>query len=230
MRKTVLLAMIGLGVGVLAAVSCRRSDIRTAVIDVPQMADSRAIRIVTNAALDEVVGQYDDTQNRCEIDLSKGIVLYHESQNLQSPAYQRLIEARIREVGFEVRVVGSRLNPPPLVLTDDGPIQLWPNRFTAVIMVPDMKTATDANIVVDAIAYARIGGDDPRVVVKRDSRRVIATYESIRLSFSNIEYAIACVGFDANTVPANLGREDSIPHGWTPVTLADSRKKDQATG
>ena len=219
MNKRYVLCAALLGAGLLAAVSCRRSDMRTAVVDVPQMSDATSVRIVTNAALDEVVGQYDGIQNQYEVDLTKKLVLYHESQRLLSPEYQRQIEARISEVGFKARVLNARLNPPPPVPTIDGPVQMCPNRFTAVISVPDMISNTDANVVVDAIAFARLGGDDPRIVVSQEARRLAIRYESLHLSLKNIEYAVACVGFDANNVPARLGRDDSIPHGWTPTHL-----------
>jgi hypothetical protein len=192
---------------------------RTAVIDVPQMSDATSVRIVTNAALDEVLGQYDGIQNQYEIDMTRKLVLYHESQRLLSPEYQRRIEARISEVGFKARVLDARLHPPPPVATVDGPVQMWPNRFTAVISVPDMTSNTDANVVVDAITFARLGGDDPRVVASQDARRLAIRYESLHLSLKNIEYAVACVGFAANNIPARLGRDDSIPHGWTPTQL-----------
>lgn len=202
---------------ILAAAACRQSYVRTAVIDVPQMANSTAIRIVTNAALDEVVGRCDGTQHDHEIDVARKVVLYHESRKLMSPEYQRQIEARIRQVGFDARVVTARPNPPAPVPTADGPIQLWPNRFTAVISVPGMTSVTDANVVVDAIAYARLGKDDPRVAVQPGSRQLVARYESLQMAPRNIEYAIACAGFDANDVPA--GARKSLPHGWTPVRL-----------
>ena len=82
-----------------------------------------------------------------------------------------------------------------------------------------MASNTDANIVVHAIAYARLGRDDPRVEVRPNSRSVVVQYESLQLALKNIEYAIASVGFDANDVPARLGRRDAFAHGWTPVRL-----------
>ena len=219
MKKQAVFAGVVLAVGVLAAISCRRSDVRSTVIEVPQMDDALSVRIVTNAALDEVVGQYDGTRNEAEVDLSKKTVLYHEGERLRSPDYRRRIEAKIAEIGYNARVTGVRHNPPPLVPTEDGPIQMWPARFTATISVPDMDTSTDANIIVDAIAYARLGNDHPRVAVDPSSRRVVATYESLLLSRKSIEQAIANVGFDANNTPAMLGKPDAIPHGWTPVSL-----------
>ena len=219
MKTRVALTAITVAAAVLAAISCRRSDIRTAAVDVPDMSDARSIRIVTNAALAEVVGEYDGIQSAYEIDLSRKLVLYHESHRLLSPEYQRRIEGRIAEVGFAARVMGARHNPPPPVPTSDGPAQMWPGRFTAVISVRGMKTNTDANVIVDAIAYARVGRDDPRVTVRPGSRRIVATYESLCLSLENIEHAIACAGFDANTTLARLGAEDCLPHGWTQVRL-----------
>lgn len=220
MNRRVMLLVAGSLVVLAAAVSCRRSDLRTAVVDVPGMDDSRAVRIVTNAALDQVIGRFDSNKNAYEVDLSRKIVVYHESrQRLLSREYQRHIMARIAEVGFEARVLGARLNPPEPVQAVNGIVQTWPNRFTAWISVPNMKSATDANVVVDAIAYARIGRDDPRVSVSTSSRRIMATYESIFVSLKSIEHAIACVGFDVNRIPARLGEADSLPHGWTPVSL-----------
>lgn len=219
MKTRFLWIALVLVVGVLSALSCRRSDIRTLIIDVPQMADARDVRIVTNAALDEMVGRYDSIQNAYEVDLSKKLVLYHESPRLFAPEYQRRIEARIADVGFTARVTHCGLNPPTPVPTVDGPKQMWPNRITAVISVPDMKDSTDANIIVDAIAFARVGHDDPRIQIHSASRRLVLRYESLCLSLKNMEYAIAHAGFDANTTPARLGAKDSLPHGWTPVQL-----------
>jgi len=88
-----------------------------------------------------------------------------------------------------------------------------------VIAVTGMARNTDANIVADAIAYARLGKDDPRVTAHRDTRRLVATYQGLGLSLRNIETAIACAGFRANDIPANLGRPDAVAHGWFPVTL-----------
>lgn len=217
MKRGALLTIVGLSLGLLAAMSCRRTDVRMALVDVPRMTDELQVRIVTNAALNEVVGRYDGIKHDYEIDMAKGIVRYHESRRLMSGEYRARIVARIKEVGFDAKVVEAGPNPFGPVMTRDGPIDMWPTRHTAVITVSGMKTHTHANIVVDAIAYARVGRDDPRICIQRAERRVLATYESMRLSLRNLEQAIACVGFDANAVPANLGRPDAIPYGWTPV-------------
>jgi hypothetical protein len=213
------LTLIGLVAGIAGVICAPRSDVVTAVVRVPRMAGDQAVRIVTNAALDEIVGRYDGTQNDCEIDLSRSILLYHESPKLLAPAYQRRIVACLREVGFAAQVAGARLNPPAAVPTVYGPIQLWPDRFTAVISVPAMRSHTDANIVANAIAYARLGKDDPRLSVDRKTRTLTATYNSLQLALKNIEVAIACAGFEANDIPANLGAADAVPHGWRPIKL-----------
>ena len=217
MRKTLLFASIGLCIGVLVALSCRRSDIRTVVVNVPQMTDDKIVRIITNAVLDEIVGRYDGVKHDYEIDLAKGLVFYHESHRLRSTVYQQLIQSRLKEVGYDARMMGARLNPPALVKMGDEYKQLWPYRFTLTISIPGMKSGTDANIVTDAIAYARVGKDDPRIRVRRKSKSLVVTYEGLHLSPQNVEVAIACAGFSANDVPANLGAADSIPYGWRPV-------------
>jgi hypothetical protein len=219
MKHKLNLLLLFLAAGLLAAISCRRSDLRMTTISVPQMADARSIRIVTNAALDEVVGRYDGTKNDCEVDLANSAVLYHEGQRLLSSDYQRQIEDRIREIGYEARVIRAGLNPPAPVPTGDGPIQIWPDRFTALIAIRGMKDNTDANRIVDAITYARLGTDSPRVALRAGTRKLIATYEGISLSPRNIEYAIAGVGFSANGVEAKLGAADAPAMGWTPVKL-----------
>jgi hypothetical protein len=219
MKIRLLWALIVTVSGILASVSCRQSEVRTVTIHVPQMSDAAAVRIVTNAALDEIYGRNDGVRSDYEVDLSRKILLYHESQSLLAPSYQRRIEARIAEVGYPCKVTKVRLNPPALVPTLEGPVQTWPDRYTAVISVPGMTSNKDANIVVDAIAYARLGADDSRLSVSGTDRRVVAIYDSMRLSRKNIEYAIACSGYDANDVPARLGAADAMPHGWAPVKL-----------
>jgi len=217
MTKRITLVMAVLCVGVLATVSCSRSDIKTMTVKVPQMTTTRDVRIVTNAALEEVVGIYERIPSTYEVDLSKKLVIYNETQQLLNPAYLNHIKSRLAEVGFKGSVVSVQHNPP--VQLANGLVEGWYRRHTAVISVPDMVTKTDANIVVDAISYARIGSDNPRVSTDADSRQVTAIYNALYLARKNVEQAIACVGYDANTMPARLGGKDSVPHGWKPVKL-----------
>jgi len=218
MRKRLPWVAVLLCAGLAVAVSCRRSDTRAVVIRVPGMADARGIRIATNAALDQVVGQFDGVKHDCEVDMQKRIVLYHESRALLLGSYQRRIESRIRDVGFAARVVAAGPNPSPVIETKDGPFREWPDRFTVAIRAPGMKTHTDANVIVDAIAWARTG-DDARIVVDSRARTIAVTYNSVLVSRKNIECAIAAVGLNANEIPARLGEPDALPHGWLPVHL-----------
>jgi hypothetical protein len=76
-----------------------------------------------------------------------------------------------------------------------------------------------ANIVVDAIAYARLGGDSAWVQADGRARILRVRYEGIRVAPTNIENAVAGVGYAANGVPALLGAADARPNGWDPVRL-----------
>lgn len=210
-------SLLGGAAGLLAlltAVSCSRSDIRTTRIRVPAMADARAVRVVTNAVLNELDGRTDMFQHGCDVDLSRKLVFYHESEALRSPAYQRNILARIRELGYEARIAAVGPSELPPCPTNRGPLRVWPNRHTLVLSIPGMKCARDANVVVDAIAYARLGGEDPRIVVNPASRSLSITYNARGLAAKNLELAVACVGYEANDVPADVGQDGSIPHGW----------------
>ncbi len=217
MTKRFALMMVIVSLGVLATVSCNRSDIKTMTVKVPQMTTARDVRIVTNAALNEVVGIYERIPSTYEVDLSKKLVIYTETQRLRDSAYLNRIKSRMAEVGFKGHVQSVKYNPP--VQLANGMVEGWYGRHTAVISVPDMVTKTDANIVVDAITYARMGSDDPRVSTDAGRRRVTATYNALYLARKNVEQAIACVGCDADKVPARLGGKDSVPHGWKPIKL-----------
>lgn len=220
MNKLIALAvLLAVAIGLPLASSCRRSDPRAAVIDIPGLCSARDVRIVTNAALDEVVAACDGIQHDLEMDITKGVVLYHESQALLNPDYQRRIEARLAEVGFPAKVVSVRHNPPALVPTVDGPVQTWPNRYTAAIRLSNAKTQRDANVIADAIAYARIGTDHPGIHADPTTHRLTLRYESLLLSVKNIEHAIAAVGYAANDTPAFFGNTDARPDGWRPMAL-----------
>jgi hypothetical protein len=207
-----------------AALACRRSDLRSAVLSVPGMEDERAVRIVTNAVLDEAVGRYDGMTHAYEVDVGRGVVLYHESGRLTQPEYQRRIVECIQEVGYEARVLTVALNPPAPVPTRKGPFQMWPGRYTAVLHVPGLKTRRDANVVVNAISYARLGGDSPRIAVDRAGKAIRVTYEGLLVSPRSLETAVACAGFAANGTPALLGAPDALAHGWEPFAVPTENK------
>lgn len=203
---------------VLATAACMRTEQHAIRLDVPGMATARDIRIVTNAALNEIVGRYDSTRNDVEVDLARGLVLYHEGGRLEDAAYRRHIEDRLREVGFEATFQAVRLNPPPPVPTTRGLVQMWPDRYTAVLSVPALKSCRDANIVNDAIAFARTG-EHPSVAPDARTRTLRVAYNGRALARKNVEYAVANAGYAVNDIPADLGRGDAVPGGWTPITL-----------
>jgi hypothetical protein len=212
-------ARVALGLFVvLSAASCMRVDQRVAQLAVPGMTDARDVRIVTNAALNEAVGRYEGPKNDYEVDVGKGLVLYHESSRLLDAAYRGRIEACLRQVGYEGRFLSVRFNPPPPVPTIHGPVQIWPDRYTAVLHVPALKSSTGANVVVDAIAYARTG-DHPAVTADTLTRALRVAYNGRRLSLKNLETAIAGAGYAVNGTRANLGRPDALALGWSPVTI-----------
>ena len=202
--------------GMLALAACMRIDRKSMTIAVPEMGSAKQVRIVTNAALEEVIGHYDAFRHEYEIDLTRGIVLYHEGDQLLSAAYRQRIEKSLSQVGFVARIVSVAFNPPPPRLTPQGWLQRWSDRRTAVIHVPDMKTAQDANIVEDAIAYARTG-DHPSVVANAATREIHITYDPMKVARKNVEQAIAGVGFAAGDTPALLGMPDALPLGWESV-------------
>ena len=203
-------------IGLLSTVSCHRQDTQTTTVHIPEMSTARDVRIVTNAALNEVVGVY-TPRNRCKVDLVKKRIIYSESPRLRTPDYLNRITFCIAEVGFPGKILRVQEDPP--IVKDDKIIAGWVGRHTAVISVPDMKTIQDANIVVDAIAYARIGGDHPSVSVDASARTLTATYPCIVTAEKNIEHAIACTGYRANLIPARLAQKDSVPQGWLPRSL-----------
>ena len=98
-------------------------------------------------------------------------------------------------------------------------IQEWAGRFTSVVSVPEMTSTIDANIVVDAIGYARVGRDAPLIDVNTEFRTVHITYQGMTTNKKNIEHAIALSGYNANEVKAGLGTPSAMPHGWKPTTL-----------
>ena len=202
----------------LVTAACMRIEQHAVRLEVPDMAGARDIRIVTNAALNEIIGRYDGIKNDVEVDIARGLVLYHEGHRLQNEAYRRHIEECLREVGFEATFQAVRLNPPPPVPTTRGFVQMWPDRYTAVLSVPALKSCRDANVVVDAIALARTG-DHPSIAPHAPSHTLRVAYSGRALALKNVEHAIANAGYAVNGIPADLGRSDAVPGGWSIVTL-----------
>jgi len=211
-------AVVGLLILSASEVTRHREDERTIRVAVPQMASDRDVRIVTNAALDEIRGRYDGIRHEYQVDHRHHAVIYHEGQRLFDPAFRAHVEARIREIGFDGRFTRVAANPQPVLRNKKGEeFNNWPDRVTAVISVPGMKDNTDANRIVSAISLAR-GGDDPQHVrLDRENRTFTISFNGLLTAPRNIQHAIACSGFAANEVPARLGEGDAIAYGWTPV-------------
>lgn len=190
--------------------ACFRSEIAELTIHVPRMESKRDARIVTNAAMEEVVGYLDGIRHEVEIDLENHRILYHESDQLLDPHYQAKIIGCLSEVGFAAEIVQAEFNPlAPIKLYNNTILNSWPDRFSSMISIPEMDSVTEANIAVDAIAYARIGGDDPRVFTDLARKEIRTVYDSVALSEKNVEEAIACTGYAANSIPPQ-----STPQGW----------------
>lgn len=202
----------------IAATACFRDDARAVTLAVPDMATARDLRIVTNAALNEIVGRYDGIKNDAEADLARGLLVYHEGERLRDEGYRRHIAACLRDVGYDAAFLAVRLNPPPPVPTSRGLVQLWPDRHTAVLAVQGLKTARDVQVALDAIAFARTG-DRASVAPDARSRTLRVTYNSRALGRRNVEHAIANAGYAVNDTPALLGRADALAMNWTPVRL-----------
>jgi len=81
---------------------------------------------------------------------------------------------------------------------------------TVLIRVPRMKNAVCVEEVRRALARVE-GVRDAETAFDLDRRHVIVTYDSLRLSLKNIEFAIAEAGFAANEVPADEKARAALP-------------------
>ena len=195
-----------------------RSDTGQACIRVPGLDGPLACRQVTDAAMNEVAGR-GCGRHDCEVDLGRGLLLYHEGRDLFRPDVQRRLEACLAETGLTARVLAVQPNPQPPVPTPRGLVQIWPDRVTAAIAIADLRTNLAANRAVDALARAR-AGDSPAVRLDPQARTLTVTYNKRELALLNLEYAIATAGYQANGTPARLGGTDAPPRGWTAISLA----------
>jgi hypothetical protein len=177
------------------------------------------LRIVTNAALNEIVGRY-VSRHAYEMDVNRGLVLYHEGSQLLSREYQLRIVQSLGRVGYEARILVARHNPPPTDLVLHGQlVQVWPDRFTAVISIPKLKSNRDANIVEDAIAYARTRDVPASVASDREGGALTVSYSGQNTALRNIEHAIASSGFDANDTFAESDHIGEFAIGWAPIAV-----------
>lgn len=192
----------------------RRDDARTLTLSVPQMTDDRTVRIITNSVLDQLIGDDREPTHLCEIELPQHRVIYHEGTNLGRADYHRRILECLAQVGHSARIVDVRHNPPALLPTRQGPQQTWPDRFTAILEVPSMQSVADANVVAQAISFARTGEDPQHLTVDRANRRLTVTYNGRQVGRINFEQAIACAGFAVNSEAARDRDDRTARLGW----------------
>lgn len=213
-----LFAIIGLLMLCASMLSRHRDNERTVTVHVPQMTSDRDVRIVTNAALDEIRGRYDGIRHEYQVDRRNHAVIYHEGRRLLDPAFRAHIEARIREIGFDAHFTQVAANPQPPLRNGRGELfHNWPDRITGVLAVPGLQSDTDANRIVNAISLARSGDDPGRIRLDREARTLSVTFNGLLTAPRNIEHAIACSGFAANGAPPRLGGQDAVAFGWTPL-------------
>ncbi len=211
---------------VFACSSCRRDAMQVVHIDVPDMNNERAVRIITNSVANEVVGQFDGYKKDYKADLKSGFFYYYESSLLKNASYQQSIVNSIRDVGLEAQVLHAWHCPPPPVKVKNhpDPVQIWGNRHALLLRIPAMKTAVDANRVVGAIAHARTGGNTRGIAVDRERRRLTVHFDAMRTEITNMEHAVACCGYRANSIPAKFGVDDAVPWCWDATTANLTRK------
>lgn len=83
------------------------------------------------------------------------------------------------------------------------------------IDVPGMKNRQCVEIVTQAIVNELMRcmafEPDKKIQVDMTRRTVTVTYDSLKLSVKNIEFAIAKAGFAANDVPADHAAYEKLP-------------------
>lgn len=210
MTKTVVGSAVGF-LFLLLVTACFRNETSHLTVRVPDMATEIDARIATNAALNEVVGSVGTLMHDFEFNLETQTLIYHEGRQLRSPQYLNMLISSLADVGMAAEIQKVVFSPiKPRLMPDDGILDQWPDRHSALIKVEGMDTITEANIVADAIAFVRNGGDDPRVVPDLGNRELNITYNNVQLSEKNITEAIACSGYSANGVPPK-----QVQDGWS---------------
>lgn len=195
---------------------CFRNEISQLTVHVPAMSTEQDARIVTNAALNEVVGCLESLKHDYEFDLEKGMVTYHGSRKLMSEIYRSNLTTSLGAIGLKANIVRVGFNPLRALRMPDGSvINDWPDRYTALLAVPEMDTVTEANRVADAIAFVRNGGNDPRVAPDPERGTLDIHFNNVALSERNITEAIACAGYSANGTPPQ-----EVPQGWNALEFS----------
>lgn len=88
-----------------------------------------------------------------------------------------------------------------------------PAERTITVAVPQMKSQDCANRITEVFRIGRPDKVDGIVAVVPNvaAKTVDVTFESLKLSIKNVEFAIASAGFDANDIPANAEARAKLP-------------------
>jgi hypothetical protein len=197
-RAFIVLALLSL-----LAASCRRQDVRTITIAVPDLRDDRSARIVADALVCELARN----DANLSVDLKEHTVSVSANNALTAPALQRRILESIQAVGFTPKLVGVK----------PSPVDSWRDRHILTLRVPELQNNRTANIAVGAVSRAMVGPDMlDRIRLDPAAHTVTVTHDSMQVARMNLEQAIANAGFRTQNEPANLGFPDALPHGWSP--------------
>ncbi len=91
----------------------------------------------------------------------------------------------------------------------------WPDRHTLVVRIPELKSRLDANRVVDALAYGRVGGRLDRLHVDPVARTVSVATQNRRVSTgNNFAFRIATAGYGVAGWADGTAPSDPPARGW----------------
>jgi hypothetical protein len=192
-----------LALALVAAGGCRRRDVRTVTLAVPDMADDRAARIVCNAICIELARN----DANIGVSLKEGTLQLSANAVLMNADLQSAILKEAADVGLSATLAGVK----------PAPSDHWPDRHVLVLRIAGMQTNQKANIAVGAVTRAMNGQAAGDVRADPAARRVTVTYDSMFLGRKNLEHAVANAGFRTDRIPVNLGFPDALPHGWSPL-------------
>lgn len=201
MRQWRQLGIILLCLTATVVTGCRRQELRTIVIRVPDLRDDRTAALVRNALWAEMT-RY---EANIAINLKEATLNLSASGVLKVPEVQARLRSALQEVGFAGTVVGVRT----------APVDHWPDRHVMVIRIPEVTNNLTANIAAAAVTHALTGqGSAQSIHVHPERQEVAVTYNSMVQARRNFEHAIACAGLRTADIPPNLGYPDPLPHGW----------------
>jgi hypothetical protein len=181
--------------------ACRRRDVRTTVIEVPDLTDARAAQIALNAIGIELTR----TDANFTVDLKDHTMQHFSSSMVGYPPVQSNILAALHEVGLQAQILHAK----------PAPIDAWRDRHAITLRLPELQNNRIANIAVGAVNRAMAGKDPDGVRADPAAHTVTIAYDTMVLRSKNLEHAIANAGLRTRAIPAQLEFPDALPHGWT---------------